>query len=77
MFEFSIKAMKYLREGYIEIRMLYRFCEYYKWSQISEIIDEDRFCDDKNFAKRVIDNLFDRARREVFNKIDEPTTPKP
>lgn len=71
MFEFSMQAHKYFREGYIEIRMRYRFGEDEQWSIITEIVDKERFCENKLFAQRIIDNLLDRSRREVINSLDD------
>ena len=71
MFEFSMLAHKYFREGYIEIRMKYRFGEYESWQEIIEIVPKERFCEDKKYAERIIDNLFDRSRREVKNSMDD------
>jgi len=71
MFEFSMIAHKYYREGYIEIRMKYRFGEHDDWVTISEIVPKERFCEDMKYAERVIDNLFDRSRREVKNSMDD------
>ncbi len=70
MFEFVMSAYKYDRVGYTEIRMQYRINENDQWQILTEIIPRERFCEDKLFAQRTIDNLFDRARREVLNSID-------
>jgi len=70
-FEFSMKAYKYYREGYIEIKMQYRFNDYEDWVTITEIVPRERFLEDSKYAERVIDNLFDRSRREVKNSMDD------
>jgi hypothetical protein len=73
MFAFTITANEYFREGFLEIRMRYKFDDNSEWTILTEIVPRERFYKDKDFAQRVVDNLFDKSRQEVTYKLKEMT----
>lgn len=72
-FSFRIRALKTLHEGFLEIRIEYKWDYEKDFSILTDTVPIDRFITDEDFSKYFLDSIISKAKQEAWDKMKRRT----